>query len=152
MTDFRFAIRQLLKSPGFSAVAVLSIGLGIGVNTTVFSWVQGVLLHPLTGVEQADELVTLETIAPSGEFIASSYPDYRDYRDQADRLAGLIAFQDRPLILGEESDPEWVWSECVSGNFFDVLRVRPALGRFFRTEEGAEQPGAHPVVVISQRL
>src|SRR5262245_23893067 len=152
MNDLKFAFRQLLKNPGFTAVAVVTLALGIGTNTTVFSWMRGVMLHPLRGVPEAERLVTLESLNVTGGYIDSSYPDFRDYRDQARSLAGLIAFHDRPLSFGADDQPERVWAEFVSGNFFDVLGVAPAAGRFFLAEEQEEAPGKHPVVVLSARF
>ena len=149
MNDLRFAFRQLLKNPGFTAVAVLTLALGIGANTTVFSWTRAVLLHPLHGVAESERLVTIETLTAAGGYIDSSYPDFRDYRDQAQLLAGVIAFHDRPLSLGEDDQPERVWAEFVSGNFFNMLGVRPRAGRFFLPEEQGDAPGKSPVVVLS---
>jgi putative ABC transport system permease protein len=152
LDDLRYALRRLRKNLSFTLVVVLTLGLGIGANTAVFSWIQAILLHPLPGVAQAGQLLTLETIAPSGQYIDTSYPDYRDYRDQAKLLTGLIVFQDRPLSLGDDQQAERVWAELVSGNFFDVLGVKPAVGRFFLPAEQAEKPGAYPVAVISSEL
>src|SRR6185503_11156696 len=152
MNDLKFAIRQLLKNPGFTAVAVLTLALGIGANTTVFSWTRAVLLHPLRGVADAERLVTLETLTAAGGYIDSSYPDFRDYRDQSQSLAGVIAFHDRPLSFGTDEQPERVWAEFVSGNFFDVLGVKPAAGRFFLFEEQEEAPGKRSVAVLSAQF
>src|SRR5690242_10523085 len=152
MNDLRYAFRQLLKNPGYTVVVVLTLALGIGANTTVFGWIHNVLLQPLPGVAHPEEILTLETRTASGELIDTSYPDYRDYRDQARLLAGVVVFKEFPLAMGEEQGTVRVWSEFVSGNFFDLLGVRPELGRFFLPEEQAEKPGAEPVVVISHIL
>src|SRR5262245_25991883 len=114
MNDMKFALRQLLKNPGFTTVAVLMLALGIGANTTVFSWMRGVLLHPLRGIMEAERLVTLETLNVTGSYIDSSYPDFWDFREQAQSLAGVIALHDRPLSFGSDEHPERVWAEFVS--------------------------------------
>lgn len=152
LQDIRFGLRMLAKNPGSMAAAVLTLALGIGATTTVFSWIDGVLLHPLPGVEKPDELLSFETVAANGEFLTTSYPDYRDYRDHLTSLAGLSATQIEPLSVGEEDHAEQVWGEFVSGNYFAVLGVKPALGRAFLPEEYGDKPGAFPVVVISHRL
>jgi predicted permease len=148
--DLRYGLRILTKYPGFAAVAVLSIALGIGVNTTVYSWIEVFLLRPMPGVADGDRIAVLENLAPSGELLTSSYPDYRDYRAQVPSLAGLSAFQDQPLVLGEGREARRIWAERVSADFFDVLGVHPQAGRFFRPEEGAA--GGPPVAVLGDGL
>jgi predicted permease len=150
--ELKYAVRSLAKTPWLTTVVVITLALGIAANTAVFSWTRGVLLHPLHGVADGQRLVSLENVLPSGENVGSSYPDFRDYRDSSRSLAGAIAFDQEPLSLGSENQAERVWAELVSGNFFDVLGVRPAAGRFFRAEEQEEVPGKHPVAVISARF
>ena len=152
LQDVRYAGRMLRKTPGATAVAVLSLALAIAVNTTVFSWARGVLLNPVPGASHASELVTIETVAPSGEMIDSSYPDYRDFRDRSRQLAGVIAFKERPLALGDDRSSERVWALMTSGNYFDVLGVRPALGRFFEGAEQGDTFNAAPVAVLGYPL
>ena len=152
LQDVRYGIRQLRRSPGFTAVAVLTLAIGIGASTTVFSWIDAVLLRPLPGVENANELVAFETIAPNGDFLTTSYPDYRDYRDHLTSLAGLAATQFTPLSVGSEDHAQQVWGELVSGNYFAVLGVKPILGRAFSPDEYGERPNAFPIAVISSRL
>jgi predicted permease len=150
----KYSVRSLLKTPWLTAVVAITLAVGIAANTAVFSWTRGVLLHPLPGVADVGRLFAMETLPPAGggAYIEISYPDFRDYRDSSRSLAGAIAFQDRALSLGEGTQAELVWAEFVSGNFFDVLGVRPVTGRFFRTEEQEDAPGKHPVVVISERF
>jgi predicted permease len=150
----RYSVRSLLKTPWLTAVVVITLAVGIAANTAVFSWTRGVLLHPLPGVADVGRLFAMETLPPAGvgAYIEISYPDFRDYRDSSRSLAGAIAFQDRALSLGDATQAELIWAEFVSGNFFDVLGVRPVAGRFFRTEEQEDAPGKHPVVVISERF
>jgi predicted permease len=150
--DIRFGFRMLMKNPGFAAVAAISIAVGIGANATVFGWINSVLLNPLQGVARTEEIVTLETVAPSGELIDTSYPDYRDLRDQAQSFDGVIVFKERPLSLDDGQATRRVWALTVSGNYFDVLGVRPALGRFFNREEQEEKPGAPTVAVLGYDL
>jgi len=152
LQDLQYALRTLLKRPAFTVVAVGSLALGIGVNATVFSWVERILLNPMPGVPNGRELVSIKTVAANGDLLDSSFLDFRDFRDQAKTLSGVIAFKQRPLYLGDPPHVERVWSEMVSGNFFDVLKVKPVLGRTFSTEEQAERPGGSPVAVISETL
>ena len=150
--DIRYAVRMLRKAPGATAVALVSLAIGISVNTTVFSWVRSVLLNPLPGVAAPGRLVTLETVTPSGEMIDTSYPDFRDYRDRARLLEGVIAFKERPLGMGEDARSERVWALMVSGNYFDVLGVRPELGRFFKGAEQGDVFDAAPVAILGHAL
>jgi predicted permease len=151
LQDLRYGLRLLAKHPGFTAVAVLSIAVGIGVNTTVYTWIETFLLRPLPGVAEADRVVALESLAPSGEYLETSYLDYLDLRSQVGALAGLTVFKERPFTLGEGREATRIWGEMVSADFFDVLAVHPALGRFFQPEEG-RAPGGPPVAVLSNHL
>ena len=150
--DVRFALRMLRKAYGVSLVAILSLALGISVNTTVFSWVRGILLNPVPGVAHGDRLVTIETVTPSGAMIDASYPDFQDYRDRSRLVDGVVAFKERPLGLGEDTRTERVWAMMVSGNYFDVLGVKPALGRFFAGDEQRDTFDSAPVAVLSDAL
>ena len=153
-SDVRYAARQLLRSPGFAAVAVASLALGIGANTAVFSWIDAVLLRPVPGVDDRG-LVAFETVTPSGETVTNSYPDFRDYRDRLRLVSGLAMARPNALTVGATGDPdhvERVWGEMVSGNYFAVLSVRPARGRLFLPEEYGDKPDGYPVAVISDGL
>ncbi len=152
LTDLRFALRSLLKAPGFALVTVLTLALGIGTTTTVFSWIERVLLNPLPGVVKSDRLVALETRGPSGDLMDTSYPDFRDFQARTNNLTGILVFKERPLNLGEGESAQRVWSQLVSGNFFELLGVHPQLGRFFAAADQADEPAAAPVVVISETL
>jgi predicted permease len=152
LQDIRYGIRMLAKNPGFTAVAVLTLALGIGASTTVFSWIDGVLLRPLSGVERPDELVAVENFAPDGAFLTTSFLDYRDYRDHLTSLAGIAATQIEPLSIGSEPHAQRVWGEMVTGNYFAVLGVKPILGRGFSPDEYGDKPNAYPIAVISSRL
>jgi predicted permease len=150
--DVKYGARMLRRSPGFTAVAVLSLALGIGANATVFSWIQGVLLNPLPGVPEAERIVTLETLTPTGEMIDTSYPDFRDFRDRSSSFDSFCVFKERPLNLGQGAEARRIWGLMVSGAYFDVLRVKPALGRFFSTEEQQDKYDAFPVAILSNAL
>ena len=149
MNDLRFAFRQLLKNPGFTLVAVLTLALGIGANTAAFSWIQTVLLRSIPGVEDEDRLIVIAPRHVQGELIDTmSYPDVQDLAAHRELFSGIVASQYSPVSLMAGTEPEWAWAQCVTANFFDVLRVRAALGRTFLPEEEST-PGGHPVVVLS---
>ena len=146
--DFRFALRVLRKSPGFTAIAVLTLALGIGATTTVFSWVHSVLLNPLPGVADASRVVAMETLATDGGWLPTSYLDFRDLRDHCNLLESMSIAKPMDLAVGDDTAVERVWGEAVSGNFFALLQIQPALGRFFSTAEVDQQQNAHPLLVL----
>ena len=147
LKDLRYGLRVLLQSPGFSLVAILSLGLGIGVNTTIFSLVNEVLLRPLP-VTHPNELVEIYTSGPKEfRYGTSSYPDYLDLRDQSKVFTGLLAYCMMPGNLSFEGKSELIMGEIVSGNYFDVLGVRAAVGRTFLPDED-RTPATHPVAVL----
>jgi len=149
LQDIRYALRSLRRSPGFALVAILIIGLAIGANTTVFTWAQRVLLRPLPGIPQSEELVQVRTGGPGGRSWSVSYPNYRDWRDGTRSYEGLAAYTAVEVSLRDSGPASRAWGVAASGNYFDVLRVRPFLGRTFRPEEEAQ---AAPVAVISHGL
>ncbi|MGA2040474.1 MAG: ABC transporter permease [Bryobacteraceae bacterium] len=150
--DLRFGFRMARRSPGFTLIAVLTLAAGIAANSTVFSWIDGVLLHPVPGVTDPARLVAFETVAPNGDSLLTSYPDYRDYRDRLKLMSGLAGAMILPFSIGQDVHAEHVWGELVTGNYFAVLGVRPILGRTFTPDEYGDAQGAHPVVVIGERL
>jgi predicted permease len=151
--DTRFAVRFFAGNPGFTVVAVLTLALGIAVCSTVFSWIDSVLLRSYPGVTDTRGLVLIETVTSSGEhLVASSYLDYRDYRDGLKDVGEVAIARLTPLSVGADGQAQRAWAELVSANYFDVLRVKPVLGRAFLPEEGADRPGAFPGVVISYRM
>ena len=150
--DLRFGLRMSLKNPGFTLVAVLTLAVGIAASTTVFSWIDSVLVRPIPGVTNGHELLSFESQAPNGEFMGSSYPDYQDHRDHLKLLSGLAVTKPDPLSIGEEDHAERIWGELVSGNYFAVLGVKPAAGRFFSPDEYGDKQGGYPVAVISYNL
>ena len=148
----KLALRSLLRTPAFTLVTVLTLALGLGTTTTAFSWLERVLLNPLPGVVDSHRIVALETRAPSGGLIDTSYPDFVDFRASAKSFSDILVFKDRALNLGEGQDTIRVFGELVSGNFFSLLGVQPRLGRFFNPEDRADEPAAAPVAVISESL
>ena len=149
LQDLHYGFRMLLKRPDFALIAVSTLALGIGANTAIFSLLDKVLIRPLP-VEQPNQLVAFvrdESGAP-GIF---SYPMYSDLRDRNEVLSGVVAYFQQPFSLSDGSQSERVIGQIVSGNYFSVLGVRPALGRFFLPEED-RTPGTHPVIVISHGL
>jgi predicted permease len=151
--DIWHGFRVLIKTPGFASVAVLTLGLGIGINSTVFTWLKGILLNPLPGVENADRLVTVHPIMTKagGGAMSFSYPDYLDYSSATDVLSGLAAYSMTHANLGSPGHFEREWGMLVSANYFDVLGVKPHLGRGFVPAEN-KVPLASPVVVLSYNL
>jgi macrolide transport system ATP-binding/permease protein len=146
--DVRYGWRQLLKHPGFTALAILSMALGIGANSAIFSLVDTVLLRPLP-VRDPEQLIAVDGQLHNGtEFTLQSYLNYKDYRDRNTVFSGLFAYRFVVASLSHNGVNERVWGFDVSGNYFDVLGVTPALGRSFLAEED-QTPGSHPLVVLS---
>ncbi|MGH7578956.1 MAG: ADOP family duplicated permease, partial [Gemmatimonadales bacterium] len=146
--DLRYAFRSLRKSPGFALVAVLTLGLGIGANTAVFSMIRGVLLRPLP-YEDGERLVYLRQPAPLAGVQNAQFSvlELADYRQRSRGLQSIVEYHSMPFILLGQGEPRRVQTAVVSANYFDVLGVRPLLGRGFRT--GEDQPGAEPVLILS---
>jgi len=149
-TDLRYALRTLRQSPLFAAVAVASLALGIGANTAIYSLMDHYLLRPLP-VERPHELVQLDETGVNRGFRAGertlSYPMFRDLRAQTRTLSGLIASYEGDLSFSEGQQTDRVRASIVSGNYFEVLGVRPAIGRVFSMED-EKTIGGHPVVVL----
>jgi predicted permease len=149
--DVRFALRQMARKPGITAFTVLSLALGIGVNSSIFSLVNAVLFRDLPG-PRTDELVDVY-IGEEGEYqyATSSYPDFKELRDQNGVLSGLAAVNLEVVSWDTGEKAQMLFGEEVSGNYFDLFGVRPAIGRGFLPEEDAT-PGTHPVVVLGHRF
>jgi predicted permease len=145
--DLRYGARMLLKNPGFTLVAALTLALGIGANTAIFGLVDAALFRPLPVVEAPDQLVAVTRGAEEGGGI--SYPDFKVLRERNETLSGLALYSfPWQISLGNGVQSEVVLCPMVSANYFDVLRIKPALGRMFLPEEG-QTPDSHPVVVLS---
>ena len=147
-SDLRQAWRTMKHSPIVAAVVIASLGIGIGVNTAVFSWVQAVILRPLPGVVDAGGFQLIEARAENGAHPGSSWLEYRDLRTRLPSLPNLLAFRMAPFTVGAADHVERTYGLLVSDNYFSALGLRPAAGRFLRPEEVA-RPGSEPVVVIS---
>ncbi len=153
LQDVRFALRQLRKSPGFAITAVLMLALGICANSTVFSWINGTMLHPVPGARNTGDLVTVMrgtwSTSPSPPL---SYPDYRDLRETNSSFTGVLAYHHDWLALTDGTEiPQRVYVSNVSANYFDVLGIQPFMGRFFRPNEEATQSSI-PYVILSYSL
>jgi predicted permease len=146
--DLRHASRMILRMPALAAVIIGSLGVGIGANTIVFSWIQAVVLHPIAGVRAASGFQLVEPKSDDGMYLGASWPEYRDLRERLRALDGLIAYRMVPLYVGERGRVERASGLLVSDNYFSSLRLTPALGRFLRPDE-VERPGTAPVLVIS---
>lgn len=155
--DIRHGARVLLKSPGFTIVALLSLALGIGANTTIFTVVNAVLLNPLP-VKDISHLVELDTIDTkthvgfaNAEKIGMSFPNFQDYQRQDEVFSGLTGFTPIPLTWSNGVEPRQMNGNLVSANYFDVLGLKPAAGRFFFADEDTKLSGNN-VAVISYAL
>jgi len=147
--DLRYAWRGLRHSPLFATMAVLSLALGIGANAAIFSVINAILLRPLPGVERASELVTINEKFGAGNGPPMvSYPDYRDFRDRNSVLTGLAAIGFVPASVGPKGNCERIFGYTVSGNYFDLLGVKPLAGRLIQPGDDKVR-GGHPVIVLS---
>ena len=148
--DVRYALRQLRKSPGFSITATAMLAVAICANSTVFSWIDGTMLRPIPGARDTGDLVSLQrgerNFSPTPPF---SYLDYRDLREQNHTFAGILAYHHDWIALTGNAQPERVYIANVSANYFDVLGIKPLLGRFFLPEEESR---AVPNVVLGYSL
>ncbi len=153
LQDVRYALRQLRKSPGFAITAVLMLALGICANSTVFSWINGTMLHPIPKVRDTGRLVSVMR----GEWNMSpvpplSYLDYRDLRERNRSFTGILAYNhDWITLTGGGEAPQRIYIANVSSNFFELLGVKPLLGRFFLPEEET-RPDAVPYAVLSHSI
>ena len=148
LQDIRYGLRKMFKSPGLVIVVGLSIGLGSGLNITIFSLIDAILLQPLPVITQQDQLVELYTSSPGLRFGAVSYPDYADYRDTNQVFSDLIAQRVTPVSMSNGGNNQIVAGIIVSGNYFNALGVNALLGRTFTPEED-RTANSYPVAVIS---
>lgn len=148
--DIKFALRGLRKNPGFSLVCILTLALGIGANTAIFTVVAAVLLRPVPGVANPSEIVMLQRLQKNNPDFVFGYPDYLDYREQSHSFEGL-AGRCRTRLTLTHGATQLIIGELVSGNYFSVLGVNPALGRVI-TPADVQTEGEAPVAVLSYSL
>jgi predicted permease len=156
--DVRFALRILIKNPGFSVIAILSLALGIGANTTIFTVVNAILLNPLP-VKQISRVVQVDTVDTKTRVTAAnvtklgmSYPNFQDYARAGKLFGGLsCVVGPLPLTWSGGAEPKQIFGQMVSANYFEVLGLRPVAGRFFLPDEDTK-PGGNNVVVLSHSL
>jgi len=151
LQDFKCAVRVLTKSPGFAALAILTLALGIGANTTIFSWINSTLLNPVPGLTNSNEVVSLTLSKPGDNPFPFTYPDIEAMREGQQSFTGIAVCNFVPVSITGKRKPERLFGMVASANYFDVLGVRPFLGRAFLPQED-EKPGGAPVAVISYRL
>ncbi|HYE72575.1 MAG TPA: ABC transporter permease, partial [Blastocatellia bacterium] len=147
--DLRFGLRMLFKKPGFTLIAIITLALGIGANTTIFSVVNGVLLKPLPYVAP-EQLVRVYERSQSQPKFPLAGGNFQDYRDQNTTLNGFALYTRGDLELSQDNRPERLAALRISAGFFDVLGVRPLLGREFSRED--ELPDKTSVVILSHAL
>ena len=152
LQDLRHGLRMLVRNPGFTTVVVLTLALGIGAASTIFSWIDSTLLNPIPGIAHTRDLVTAmrgeRSEHPSPPF---SYPDYVDLRERTRSFSGLLAYHDDFVSLTGNGKPERIYGAFISADYFDVLGVKPELGRVLQPVE-EEKAGDTPAVVISYAL
>jgi predicted permease len=147
--DLRFGLRMLRKSPGFTATAIVTLALGIGANTAIFSIVNGVLLNPLP-FPHPEQLVVLHASKPNFEFGSVSYPNFQDWRKENHTFSSMAVSRGYYFSLTGTGTAEQLDGQFMTSGFFETLGVKPLLGRTFT--EAEEQPGAGPVALISEGL
>ncbi len=153
LLDLRYALRLLRQSPLFTLTAALSLAIGIGANTTIFSITSALLLKPLPGLSDPSRLVDIGRTQDGRGFDNSSYPNYRDYRQRQKSLTDVYAcrLDPQPMSLATGTDAVRIYGSVVSANYFTVLGVRPLLGRLLQDSDDAPE-NSHSVVVLSYEL
>src|SRR5207249_736528 len=147
MNDLKFAFRQLLKNPGFTAVAVLTLALGVGANTAVFSVINATLLRPFP-YENPEQLIILQERNAGGGLQDASYLNFADWRGQSTSFESMAAQREgESFNFSGSGEPERLQGQIVSSNFFQTLGIRPFRGRDFVDED--DRPGAVPVTILS---
>jgi predicted permease len=149
--DIQYGVRMLVKNPGVTLVAVITLALGIGANTAIFSGVNAFLMRPLP-VTRPNEVIRLMELAGDGEVSDEvSYPDFLDYRTQTNSFTGLAAEDMAPAAIDTDNQNDVIWGQVVSANYFDVVQITPVLGRTFAPDED-KTVGGSPVLVLSHSL
>ena len=146
--DIKFAIRQLIKNPSFTSVAIATLGLGIAANSTIFSWINATLLDPIPGIAHTGDMITImrgeRSDHPTPPF---SYLDFADLRDSTRSFAGLLAYHDDYMAITESAKPERIYGAVVTSNYFEVLGVHPIQGRTLAPTAPNERLGVAEVVI-----
>lgn len=146
--DVRYALRVMRKNPGFTAIAVVTLALGVGVNTAIFSVLNGIILQPLPYTHPERIVIMHQQFARTdAEIMSFSVSEMNDYRQQNHTLDGVVEYHNIRFVLQDNGKAERVQAGVVSFNFFDLFGVKPILGRLFSSSE--EQPGAQPVLLLS---
>jgi predicted permease len=150
--DLKFAVRSLMRQPMFALGAVATLALGIGVNSTIFTFATAALFRPMPGISDPGRLVWISALwRDRGREVALSYPEYVDYRDSTDaQFESMLAFRNTPMSLGSGGEPQRVNGQLVTGTYFTGLGVQPAAGRLISAND--DQPGAPLSVVLSHRI
>ena len=146
--DIRYGVRMLMKNAGVTLVAIVTLALGIGANTAIFSGVSAFLMKPLSVPNPSNLIRPMEIAEDRGVADEFSYPDFLDYRDQSTSYTGLAAEDMLQAAINAENQNDVIWGQVVSANYFDVLEVKPILGRTFLPDED-KNVGANAVVVLS---
>ena len=149
LQDLRYALRSLRNRPTFAAVAVLTIAIGIGANTTIFSWLRSLVLNPFPEALEPERIVAIENTAPDGEPLTTSYLDFRDFRDRLHLVSNVTAYREFLFSVGDAPHADRAWGEMASGAVFDMFGIKPEAGRFFSLDERDDAQNAHAVIVIS---
>src|SRR5215471_1490260 len=147
--DLRYGFRMLVRSPGFAVIAIVTLALGIGANTTIFSVVNGVLINPLP-FHDSDQLVSLFEEIPSFKNGSISYPDFVDWRRMNRTFTAIAAYRSHGFSLSGEGEPERLQGEMIAARFFEILGVRTLRGHTFTADE--DRLGANPTVMITEGL
>ena len=152
LLDLRYSLRRIKLSPWFTAVAALSLAIGIGANTAIFSLGSSLLLRPIAGVQEQKRLIDVGRTQGGDGFDTASYPNYVDLRDRTKTLGGLYAYdvEPAPMSLGTAADAERVYGTVVSGNYFELLGVKARVGRMLQVAD--DHAGTSAVAVISESL
>jgi len=151
LKDLRYSFRMLTKTPAVTCVAILTLALGIGANTAIFSGVRAFVLRELP-VPESSRLVRPVEVGENGNTADEiSYPDFVDYRNQSTSFTGLSGEDMLQVAIDTQDQNDVIWGQAVSGNYFDIVQVKPFMGRSFLPEEDGA-PGAHPVVVLGHSL
>jgi len=149
LRDIKYALRAFRAAPGVFTAIIVTLGVAVGANATVFAWIEGLVLRPMAGVPDQDRIVAIAGFRQPGDrCCVFSYPDYADYRDRNATLEGIVGGELIAPTLSGDGKAERIIGQIVTGNYFDVLRVKPRLGRTFLPDED-RLPMADAVVVIS---